>query len=65
MNGQASSLLAFKLKKLMVEADKGIDVSEAVRNLLSGERKLAGDNAERLTTKAQILAATFARLHAI
>jgi len=65
MNGQATSILAFKLKKLMLEADKGADVSEAVKDLLAGERKMAGNNSEHISAPPAVLPAVFARLHAI
>lgn len=61
MNGQATSIIAFKLKKLMVEAAKGGDVSEAVKSLLAGEREIAADKSEHISTRP----AVFAKLRAI
>lgn len=50
MNGQTSSLLAYKLKKLMAAAADGVDVADNVRALLEADRNL---RAERMADVVQ------------
>jgi hypothetical protein len=60
MNGQSTSLLSFKLKKLMAIASTGVDVSENIRVLLETDRILRAERHEAMVQEPMRLLITHA-----
>lgn len=58
MNGQSTSLLAYRLKKLMAAAAGGADVADNMRMLLEADRMLRAERHETVVQEPMRLLIT-------